>query len=254
MDTKGQSQQHYYNSHSNNILQKKFRFTSNNAYINLKATETPSAIAQKVKGAAKAVLKEKGGGCKGKDGKVGKAGKGGKCPDWAPPRGELQSTAIKAKENVEGFYVHPELVKPILESNLKKVALQKWKNAERLTDDQFEKLIDRFEKHPAKPQNYLPKKICIAESVKRRFERVKALKIPWTPPFEGPNPIDCKPMEPEKPTCCACQPHPEARAAGVVPKILVIGRQDLEIHQKILTLRRQTLMIFLVFYKQVSRK
>ena len=115
---------------------------------------------------------------------------------------------------MEGFYVHPELVKPILESNLKKEALQKWKNAERLTDDQFEKLIDRFEKHPAKPQNYLPKKICIAESVKRRFERVKALKIPWTPPFEGPNPIDCKPMEPEKPTCCACQPHPEARAAG----------------------------------------
>ena len=43
---------------------------------------------------------------------------------------------------------------------------------------------------------------------------MKALKIPWTPPFQGPNPIDCKPMEPEKPTCCACQPHPEARAAG----------------------------------------
>ena len=59
---------------------------------------------------------------------------------------------------MEGFYVHPELVKPILESNLKKEARQKWKNAERLTDLQFEKLIDRFEKHPAKPQNYLPKK------------------------------------------------------------------------------------------------
>ena len=115
-----------------------------------------------------AECERKGGGCKRKDGKVGKAGKGGKCPDWAPPRGELQSTAIKAKENVEGFYVHPELVKPILDSNLKKVARQKWKKAERLTDLQFEKLIDRFEKHPAKPQNYLPKKnlysrICKAQ-------------------------------------------------------------------------------------------
>ena len=46
-DTNGQSQ-HYYNSHSNNILQKKFRFTSNNAYINLKAN--PKCVGKAGKG------------------------------------------------------------------------------------------------------------------------------------------------------------------------------------------------------------
>ena len=83
---------------------------------------------------------------------------------------------------------------------------------------------------------------------------MKALKIPWTPPFEGPNPIDCKPMEPEKPTCCACQPHPEARAAGGGTEDFGDRASRPGDPPKNFDLRRQTLMIFLVFYKQGSRK
>ena len=82
---------------------------------------------------------------KGKMEKVGKAGKRRKMPRLGASESELQSTAIKAKENVEGFYVHPELVKPILDSNLKKVARQKWKRRLKgLPVFQFENLLIGF--------------------------------------------------------------------------------------------------------------
>ena len=209
----------YYNSHSNgNVKKNNFRFTANKAYINLRSGSEIPDLGKHAKKAVKAVKKlingGKKGGCKGKNGKVGKTGKGGKCEDLAPPRNNLQSTALSLSSNIEDFYVHPDLAKPILMNNLKKEAEQMYKKARKLNDITFPVVLERFLKDPPNPLNYLPKKICIIESDLRRAERVKNLKIPWTPPFVGPNPIDCKPVEPEKPTCCACQPHPEAREPG----------------------------------------
>jgi len=231
---KGVSVEREHHAFDKEESEQSFRFSSKRAGVTLHQEKFISAAAsevgdhlQKTAEAVKGLInggKKGGHSCDKKKKKGGfftKGGKGGApCPgpedeeyimDQLDKNAHIRAASLDELD--EGHIVPEHLFKPILLDDLRLLNTHKLEDAKEMNDLELEKTKRRLWLNPLPMLKWVPKDVCVAESMLRELNRTLKLKIPWTPPHKGPNKKDCEPV-PEKEECCVCQPHSTLRAGG----------------------------------------